>query len=273
MKKMFVIAAAAACVLTVSAQNATRGRPGVVVTKAEVTKALTDDMAKRGMKPTMDRITEALDTHLEAAITGSRKFTVLARGITQDVSRRGTGVELSANDYSILINLDSYLDNAETFQDLVKRRLQLSGQVKIVNAETWEVLDMSNIQIEETDVTQVSATVNANRLDAMLPALTRKFAADSFERLMGVTFPMKVVDAEDGVITINRGAEFLAEGDKVEIFGKSRSIVDPDTGEKMNIKGKSLGKATITSAEPNYSQAKADSAFDAPVGAEVRKAR
>jgi len=270
MKKIFLVAAVAACALTVSAQE-TKGRPGVVVTKAETTKALADDMVKRGMKPTMDRITEAVDSHLEAAIAGSRKFTVLARGITQDVSRRGTGIELTANDYTITIKFDSYLDNEEKLQNFVKRRLQLSGQVTIVNAETWEVLDMSNIQIEETDTVQVTAGVNANRLDAMLPALTRKFAADSFERLMGVAFPMKVLDAEDGVITINRGEEFLSDGDKVEVFGASRTITDPDTGEKIKIKGKSLGTATITSTEPNYSQAKADGAFTVPTGAEIRK--
>ena len=270
MKKMIVIAATAACVLTVSAQE-TKGRPGVVVTKAETTKALADDMARRGMKTTMDRITEALDSHLEAAIAGSRKFTILARGITQDVSRRGEGIELTQNDYTILISLDSYLDNEEKLQNFVKRRLQLSGQVKIVNAVTWEVLDMSNIQIEETDTVQVTAGVNANRLDEMLPKLTRKFAADSFERLMGDAFPMKVLDAEDGVITINRGEEFLSVGDKVEIFAKGRTITDPDTGEKMTIKGKLLGTATIESTEPNYSQAKADGVFAVATGAEVRK--
>ena len=279
MKKILLLAATAALAITASAQTETRGRPGVVVTKATTTPALQTDMKNRGMEMTLERIKQALDGHLSAAIVGSRKFTVLVRNEDfqklDDPTQMLKALNLRENDYSVLIKLDSYLDTKETMamdgKTLVKRRFQLSGQVMIVGGETAEVLDMSNLQIEKTDIVQTTVGQGADRLDEMLPLMTRDFAEQSYERLMGVAFPMRVLDAEDGVITINRGADFLNVNDRVEIFGKGRTIVDEDTGEELKIKGRSLGFATITSTEPNYSQAKANGTFDVPNGAEVRK--
>jgi len=272
MKKLSLIAAVAACALTASAQGP-RAQPGVVITKVEVTKALVADMEKRGMKASMDRITESLDNHLAAAIVASRKFTVLQRGITQDVSRRGMGIELRENDYTIAIDIDSYLDKTEARviagRRYEQRTLHLSGQVTIANAETWEVLDKSNIQMrfpEENEPTQETAT-----LDMMLPELTRKFAEASFERIMDFAFPFRVIDAEDGILTLNRGADFVSDGEKVDIYGKGRTITDPDSGQKLTVPGRKLGTATIILTAPTYSQAEADGNFAVTAGAEVRK--
>ena len=275
MKKILLTALVAAT-LAASAQTETKGRPGLVVYKAKATPALALDMKNRNMDMTLARIGQALDSHLEAAIAGSRKFTVLDRNeaVATDVDIE----EVRGADYLVFISLDSYLDSQEKLQQegktYVKRRFQLSGQVKITGGKTTEILDMSNIQINpQPDVIEVKPGQNTDRMDEMLPLLTRAFAEQSFERLMGVAFPMKVLDAEDGVITINRGEDFLSVGDLVEIFGKGRVIVDEDTGEEIKVKGKSLGKAKITSTEPNYSQAKAVGDVDVPAGAEVRKAQ
>jgi len=279
MKKLLLIAAVSACALAANAQTETKGRPGIVVGKAKTTNALDADMAKRGMKTTMDRITEALDGHLEAAIAGSRKFTVLERKEwDEDVMDKGNALKLRERDYAVSIRLDSFVDSSEKMQlegkALVKRRFQLSGQVKIFGGVTAEVLDISNLQINpKPDVIEVKPGQNTDRMDDMIPMLTRMFAEQSYERLMSVAFPMKVIDAEDGVITINRGEDFLSKGDIVEIFGKSRVIIDEDTEEEIKVKGKLLGKAKITSTESNYSQASAIGSFNVPEGAEVRKVK
>jgi len=280
MKKILLFAATAALALATFAQTETRGRPGVIVAPAFTTKSLREDMQKRGMEMTLRRIGESLDGHLSAAIAGSRKFTVLERKFLKEVlddpAKMLQSLSLREGEYSIIMDLDSFLDTQERVtiagKNLVKRRLQISGQVRIVGGETAEILDMSNIQIEETDTIDTALTT-VDRMDEMLPKLTRKFAEQSFERLMGVAFPMQVIDVDEGVLTINRGADFLARGDRVEIFGRSRTIVDEDTGEEMRIKGRSLGFATITSVEPNYSQAKVVGTFDVPNRAEVRKAQ
>jgi hypothetical protein len=283
MKKLLLIATAAACALAAQAQTETTGRPGVVVNSATATPALIADMAQRGMTVSFARMTQSLDGHLEAAIAGSRKFTVLERKelgqVLDDPTRLGDALRLRVNDYCVIMRLDSFVDSTERLpmdgKVMVKHRYQLSGQVKIVGGETAEVLDMSNLQIEDVEFLQTDNAVQSKdkeaRLDDMMPKLARRFAEESFERLMGVAFPMKAIDVDDDVITINRGEDFLSKGDIVEIFGKSRVIEDEDTGEEIKIKGKLLGKAKITSTEPNYSQAQAVGKFDVPTGAEVRK--
>ena len=237
-------------------------KPGLYVLPTSATPGILENL-QRKKDESFDRVLDALPQHLENVVQASRKFTIRTRGMG----------EPTPNDFGMQITLDHYLDQPIT-RTVGGRRyegrvLQLSGQVKIINADSGEVLDMSNIQLElggKDDLTQETTS-----LEAMLPKLSRKFAEQSYERLMAVAFPMKILDAEDGIITINRGEEFLAVGDKVEIFGKSRTIVDEDTGGKINVKGKSLGFATITSVDVTYSQAKADGVFEAPNGAEVRK--
>jgi len=282
MKKLLSISAAALA-FAATAQTETSGRPGVVVNSATATQALIADMNRRGMAVNFARVVQSLDGHLEAAIAGSRKFTVLERKelgqVLDDPTRLGDALRLRVNDYCVIMRLDSFVDSTERLpmdgKVMVKHRYQLSGQVKIVGGETAEVLDMSNLQIEEVDFLQTdNAVQSANkeaRLDEMMPKLARRFAEESFARLMGVAFPMKALDVDDDIITINRGEGFLAKGDKVEIFGRSRTIVDEDTGEEVRIKGRSVGFATITSVEPNYSQAKADKGVTVPNGAEIRK--
>ena len=286
MTKSVCFAMVCGCALAVSAQTETKGKPGLVVNKATATPALIADMKQRGMATTFERVSQALDGHLSATVVGSRKFTVLERGgdlgvVLDDPAKLGQALELRPSDYAMMIKLDSFVDATDKLADgdavLVKRRFQLSGQVRIVGGTTAEILDMSNLQIEKTDIVESDNAVRSNqkdaRLDAMMPQLTREFAEKSFERLMGVAFPAKVLDAEDGVITINRGEGFFSVGEKVQIFGKARTIVDEDTGETMKIKGKTIGTATITSIESNYAQAKADGAFTVTAGAEARKAQ
>ncbi len=284
-KSLLFISLLCGCALFVSAQTETIGRPGLVVNQAVATPALRSDLERRGMTASFERVLQSLDGHLTATVVGSRKFTVLQRGenlnaVLDDPAKLGQSLQLRESDYGLLIELDSFLDAKDQMDDgdtvLTKRRFQLSGQVRIVGGSTAEILDMSNLQVEKTDVIQtakgISSTQYDARLDEMLPVLAREFAEKSFARLMGVAFPAKVLDAEDGVVTINRGEGFFAVGDKVQLFGKARTIVDEDTGEAIKIKGRVLGTATITSVEPNYSQAAIDGEFTIAAGAEARKA-
>jgi hypothetical protein len=239
------------------------------------------------MSVTFDRILQSLDGHLMAAVAASRKFTVLERdaglsAILDDITKINQNIDaLKGADYAMLVAIDSFVDATDRMVDadtvLSKRRLQLSGQVRIISGTTAEVLDISNLQIEKTDVIQSDSAVSSKqpeaRFDEMMPLLARDFAEKSFDRLMGVAFPAKVLDVDDGVITINRGAGFFNQGDVVQLFGKAREVVDEDTGETIRIKGRSLGRATVSSVEPNYSQAQTDGTFTVPIGAEARKAQ
>jgi len=285
MKKILLPSAIAALALAASAQNneTTTDQPGVVVMKAFTTEALAKDIAARGMKTTMDKLTEALDNHLSAAIVSSDKFTVLQRGpelnkLLDEPTKLGDALRLAENDFGIFIKLDHYLDKsvkrtvgARVFEG---RLLQLNGQVTVVGGASAKVLAMSNLEItsgddEDGDVDNLTQE-NAS-LEILLPRITRKFANESYEFLMDKVFPMLVIDVDGSVITVDRGTGFLKKGEKIEIYGPSRTVVNPRTNKEMEIKGKLVGTATVSSVESDYSQAKTDGKFDVPEFAEARK--
>ena len=258
-------------------QPATKGRPTIAVFPAVTTDALRKDIKDASQ---MDRVVESLNEYVLATITSTRKFTPLARGDAEmDKAIEESGMGKIFDDqpiikgatYSVFIKLDSFLDNEEKVGNLVKRRLQLAGTVKIYENATTKLLDMSKILKEEVDITQVSAGVNAARLNALLTQITDNFAVDSVERLLSVTFPVKVLNVDDSDITINLGGDFFKVDEIVDIFGPSKTIEDEETGEKISIKGKLIGTATITSVEPNYSQAKINGKVEVTKSAEVRK--
>ena len=63
------------------------------------------------------------------------------------------------------------------------------------------------------------------------------------------------VDKEAKLVTINRGDTFgIQVGETWNVFGPSKTIKDPDSGETIKRKGALVGKVKITSVEPTYSQ-------------------
>ena len=275
MKKLTLFAAVAALTLAAQAQTETQGQPGVVINKASTTTALAESVEKSEVK-SMNKLTEPMDKALSGVITRSEKFTVLERGpelnkLLDEPTRLGDALQLSENDYAIFIKLDHFLDKREKRQiggriyDI--RILQLTGFVKIVGGIKANILAESDVVISvESEPTQKS-----DSLEILLPKLTRKFAAQSAEKLLDLKFPMMVEEVMDGVITIDRGEDFLTKGEKVEIYGPSRQVTNARTGKTSERKGTLLGSATIISVEPNYAQAKADGKYDVPDLSEVRK--
>jgi hypothetical protein len=275
MKKLTLFAAVAALTLAVQAQTETQGQPGVVINKASTTTALAESVEKSEVK-SMNKLTEPMDKALSGVITRSEKFTVLERGpelnkLLDEPTRLGDALQLSENDYAIFIKLDHFLDKREKRQiggriyDI--RILQLTGFVKIVGGIKANILAESDVVISvESEPTQKS-----DSLEILLPKLTRKFAAQSAEKLLDLKFPMMVEEVMDGVITIDRGEDFLTKGEKVEIYGPSRQVTNTRTGKTSERKGTLLGTATIISVEPSYAQAKADGKYDVPDLSEVRK--
>jgi hypothetical protein len=104
-----------------------------------------------------------------------------------------------------------------------------------------------------------------------MPLVTRELAEKTTARLVDVLFPAKIIDVDGTTITINRGEGFVKKDDVITLFSKGKTVVDPDTGEKMTIKGKTLGTARITSVDPTNAQAELAPNVTATVGAQVKK--
>jgi curli biogenesis system outer membrane secretion channel CsgG len=259
------------------------------------TPSLKTDVEGRGMAASFNRVLESLDQHLVTSLAQSRKFTVVGRkGLLKDViaeqdlgqsglANAGTAPELGqlkGAKYTLTTTVDSFLENHEvaSFAEgrKLKRRFQVSAQAVIVDTTTGEVFDTANIQLEKIDIMDlpdnVSESLLGSRTDALMPALAKELAEKVAANTVAAVFPVKVVDVEDEkTLTLNRGASFFAVGDQVELYGPSKTITDPDTGAVIKRKGKPVGKARITSVEPDYAQAEVFENAGVKVGCQASK--
>ena len=268
----------------------------LAVATVGATAALKEDMGKRGMSASFSRVLESLDQHLVTSLAQTRKFTIVGRkGLLkdvlgeQDLAQSGLANAAAAPEagqlkgakYTLTATMDGFLENREvaSFAEgrKMKRRFQLSAQAVIVDTTTGEVFDTANVQLDKMDIVDLPANVTetetGSRTDELMPILARELAEKIAAITVASVYPVKVLDvAEDKkTLTLNRGASLFSEGDLVEIFGLSRTVTDPDTHEVIKIKGKSVGKARITSVEPAYSQAELVENSGVKVGCQVTK--
>jgi curli biogenesis system outer membrane secretion channel CsgG len=265
-------------VLALAISAPAQGRKEVLaIGKVEATKALAEDMQRKGRNLEMRRVVEALDGHLISALAQTRKFTLVGRSDLADLLKEqdlgdsgivdaGTAAEkgkVKGAKYRLVTTVDSFLEeNTEavfpaTGRKGTKRRFQLSAQAKVYDASTGELLDAPNVQLEKVDtiITDGSQTTDARRTDELMPALAREMAEKVAYRVVDVAFPAKVIDKEDKTVTINRGdGTGIKAGETWDVFGPARTITDPDTGAVIKRKGKLIGRVKITSVDPDSAQ-------------------
>jgi len=287
MNKLLITTLLFATILPVFAQRQT-----LAVDKVKASTSLTADIAKDNRGIQCARIVEAMDRHIISAITSSRKFTIVGRqdlktildeqdlgqsGIVNQEAAAQLG-EVKGAKYKLVTVVDHFQEETAraTFNEgeKLKRRFQVSAQATIYDTSTGEVLDASNIQVEKVDVIGIdpgTSNRQGGRTDELMPLVTRELAEKTTARLVDVLFPAKIIDVDGTTITINRGEGFFKQDDVITLFSKGKTVVDPDTGEKMTIKGKTLGTARITSVDPTNAQAELAPNVTATVGAQVKK--
>ena len=260
------------------------------VARVATTDALKASLARDHRALQLGRIAEALDAHLITEITRSRKFRMVERSDALEelikeqelyssglVSSRGaeanamTGAELA-----LFVTIDAFQQTTETavFSGVQRMKVvfNLSAQMRVVDTTTAEILEVSNVQLEKVDVADVHAGSPRpeTRFDKLLPELTRELATKSVRQLIAVTFPPKVIDVDENVVTINAGADLFMVGDRCKIYGKTRTVTDPDTGEVRKIKGRMMGEVKIIDVEVDIAQGELIGNARASVGAMVK---
>lgn len=294
MKSMWMVAVVAGMAAgSLIAQ--TGGKETLAVATVGATQALKDDMAKRGMGVSFARVLASLDQQLVTSLAQTKKFTVVGRkGVLKDVLAEqdmgnsglvnaGTAPEagqLKGAKYTLTATMDGFLENREyaTFGEgrKMKRRFQISAQAVVADTTTGEIFDTANVQLDKTDIVDLPANVTETeagaRTDELMPVLGRELAEKIAAITVAAVYPVKVIDIEEEkVLTLNRGASLFSEGDMVELYGPSKAITDPDTGEVIKRKGKLVGQAKITSVEPAYSQAELTVNNGVKVGCQATK--
>lgn len=238
----------------------------------------------------LTRIIESLDEHLITEIVASRKYRMLERSdalealvreqsLTESGLIAGNGAQMNGMtgaDYALFVTVDAFQQTTDVavFNGIhrAKVRCQLSAQLRVVDATTAEILEASAVQLEKSDIADVANLSNRHlgRFDALLPALTREMAEKSTRFLVSATFPPTVIDVDENYITINAGKGVFSLGDTCRIYGRSRTVTDPDTGIVRKIKGRPVGTVTITEVEADYAQGEVDGTARVTVGAQVK---
>ena len=260
------------------------------VARVKTTDALASSLARDHRGSQLGRIAEALDTHLITEITQSRKFRMVERSDAleelmkeQDLTASGLvadrGAEANAMtgaELALFVTIDGFQQTTEraTFSGTqrVKAKAYVSAQMRIVDTSTAEIVEASNVQLEKMDIRDVTAggARPETQFDQLLPLLTRELAAKSVKQLIAATFPPKVIDVDENVVTINAGADLFAVGDRCKIYGKTRSVTDPDTGEVRKIKGRAMGEIKIIDVDGDLAQGELIGNARASVGAMVK---
>ncbi|MBQ9693337.1 MAG: hypothetical protein IJV69_01085 [Kiritimatiellae bacterium] len=260
------------------------------VARVTASDSLKAELARDSRAMQLGRITEAIDDHLITEITKSRKFRMVERSDAleelikeQDlyasglVSDRGAEVNgMTGAELALFVTVDSFQQVTDTgvFSGVhrLKTKYQLSAQMRVVDTTTAEILEASNVQLEKMDVADVTSgmTRPEARFDILLPQMTREMAAKSVKQLISATFPPKVIDVDEDVVTINAGSDVFKVGDKCKIYGKTRTVTDPDTGVTRKIKGRLSGEVRIIDVESDYAQAELIGNARAVVGAMVK---
>lgn len=286
MKNLYVIGLSTCLTLSVVGQDLKT----ICVEDAKVSPALTRDLSGDARLVQMQRVAQALDSHLNASIAGSKKFKIVNRKDLDQlmreqnladqglVSKKGAKINnLTGAQYVLVTFIDSFQETTETavFDGVhkMKRRFQASAQTTITDNSTSEILDASNVQVELVDVLDVIGTSNrpGGRTDEMMPKITRELAEKTTARLIEVLFPPKIIEVDGTTITINRGEGFFKRDDVITLFSKSKTVVDPDTNDKITIKGKAIGTARITFVDPTTAQAELAPNVTATLHAQVKK--
>lgn len=238
----------------------------------------------------LGRVIESLDEHLISEIVSSRKYRVLERSDALEellreqaldeaglvVKKGAQANEMIGGEYALIVSIDAFqqVTDVAVFNGVhrAKVRYQLSTQMRVIDTSTSEIIDASNQQLEKVDIADVSNTSNRRfgRFDSMLPKLTREMAEASTKFLIAATFPPKIIDVDEIYVTINAGEGIFKVGDVCKVYGKTRTVTDPDTGVTRKIKGRPMGTVKITDVESDYAQGELIGETRASVGSQVK---
>ncbi|MBI3782878.1 MAG: hypothetical protein HY270_05705 [Deltaproteobacteria bacterium] len=136
------------------------------------------------------------------------------------------------------------------------RTVHVSVEVQVVRVSTGQIVSARN----------ASATVSARVTGAdsgeqktrkALEEAIQQVANDAVVAMVDVVYPLKIVDASDGSVRLNRGrGAGLEVGTALRCFSEGRKLIDPDTGESLGNSEAPSGRVRVTEVLPKITVAK-----------------
>lgn len=174
------------------------------VARVIATDSLKAEVAKDERALQLGRLIESLDSQLISEIVSTRKYRMLERSPAMEaflieqslteggmVAKKGAQMNmLTGADYGVVVTIDGYQQviDVGVFNGThrAKAVYSVSVQMRIVDASTLEIADVSNVLHELRDIADVSGSSNRKfgRFDALLPKLARETAVKSVKELI-----------------------------------------------------------------------------------------
>ena len=275
-----VLAAALVAVLPVAAQDAAPApapapapaAPSlktVAVAKIKATPALLADAAGNNRKGSIDRMSQALDSQLIAALQQTRKFTLLARSdadaLIEENAASGQNFAFGNSDLTLVVTIDDFQDFTQTAhfaainKTATKRVIRFATVAKLYETKTNKLVETANFQEQNLDTEEElanSASSGGELSDSLLLALTRRMSEKVAQRVADVAYPARILAKTGKIVTINRGdGTGIAAGQLWEVFALGEELVDPDTGASLGREEVSVGKVRVQRVTPRTAQA------------------
>jgi curli biogenesis system outer membrane secretion channel CsgG len=269
-----------AAVLPLSAQDgapaaasaATAPAPALktlAVGKIKATPALLANAAANQRRNSIDRMSQALDGQLIAALQQTRKFTVLARSdadaLIEENAATGRSFAFGDSDLTLVVTIDDFQDFTQTatFASLgktaTKRVIRFSTVAKLYETKTNKLVETANFQEQTLDAEEelANSTSSGGELsDSLLVALTRRMSEKVAQRVADVAFPARILAKTGKIVTINRGdGTGIAPGQLWEVFALGEELIDPDTGASLGREEVSVGRVRVQRVTARTAQA------------------
>ncbi|MGA2052599.1 MAG: CsgG/HfaB family protein [Opitutales bacterium] len=249
------------------------------VSDVKILPSLLADAASAGTINSLNRIAEAMDSQLIAALDANRKFQVVSRSdldaVQKEQSLSQSGLvddtnqvkmfKLAGAQYVLVTTIDSFQDRQETAtfdalgETAQRRKVSLSCVAKVYDAQSGKLRASTNFQLDDADARNDPRYVVAtggNWADSLLINLTRLMAEKIAQGTTDLLYPAKVIARTDNQITINRGdGTGIAVGQLWIIYATGKELIDPDTGEDLGPEEVAIGKARISNVTPRTATA------------------
>lgn len=229
----------------------------------KTSKALLEKAVLAGKVTELERVTQALDSQLTSALTGTRKFRVTARGDLDLVTEEQvlSGGAVAGLDWILIPTVDDFQDvvSSATFAAIGKtvdrRTVRLSVVLKLYDTQNGVLLEAPSVLVNRTTVNENAAfaQTDGDATESLLLEVTKQAAAQGTRKILDATFPAQVLLVSGSAITFNRGAGTGVEKDQVwKIHSVGQVLVDPDTGEELGKAAQYVGKIRITTVETKF---------------------
>lgn len=244
------------------------GLKALAVAKIKATPSLLANAEGNQRRNSIDRMSQALDSQLIAAVQQTRKFTVLARSdadaLIEENAASGQAFDFGKSDLTLVVTIDDFQDFTQTAtfaaigKTATKRVIRFSTVAKLYETKTNKLVETANFQEQNLDTEELlanSASDGGQLSDTLLLALTRRMSEQVAQRVADVAFPARILAKTGKIVTINRGdGTGIANGQLWEVFALGEELTDPDTGASLGREEVSVGKVRIQRVTPKTAQ-------------------